>query len=69
VFLHPVGCAGHVVHFDASGERNVDALFVILGWDWYLFHKKHAGTCYADHVFLRLVGYAGHVVHSDASGT
>jgi hypothetical protein len=29
VFLHPVGYAGHVVHFGASGVRNVDA---ILSW-------------------------------------
>jgi hypothetical protein len=25
LFLHPVGYAGHVVHSDASGARNVDA--------------------------------------------
>jgi hypothetical protein len=27
VFLHPVGSVGHVVHFGASGLRNIDALF------------------------------------------
>jgi hypothetical protein len=46
VFLLPVGCAGHVVHSDASVERNVNALFFMLGWDGYGFDKMHVGTRY-----------------------
>jgi hypothetical protein len=39
----------------------------MLEWDWYGFHKKRAGTCYAELAFLHLVGSAGHVEHSGAS--
>jgi hypothetical protein len=45
----------------------VGALFFLLRWDWYRFHKKHGGTRYAECVFLRLVGSVGHVVHFSAS--
>jgi hypothetical protein len=31
VFFHPVESVGHLVHFGASRERNVDALFFMLG--------------------------------------
>jgi hypothetical protein len=58
---------GHVVHSGASGVRNINALFFMLGWDQYRFHKKRAGTRYAKLVFLHLVGCAGHIVHSGAS--
>jgi hypothetical protein len=31
VVLHPVRSAGHIVHYGASGARNMIALFLILG--------------------------------------
>jgi hypothetical protein len=44
LFLHSVGSAGRVVHSGASGARNVNARFFILGWDGYGFDKKHVRT-------------------------
>jgi hypothetical protein len=59
---------GHVVHSCASGAQNVDALFLVLWWDWCSFHKKHVGTSYVEVLFLHPLGYVGRVVHSSASG-
>jgi hypothetical protein len=59
---------GHVVYSAASGVRNVDALFFMLGWDRYGFYKKHVGTSYVKLVFLHPVAFAGHIVHSGATG-
>jgi hypothetical protein len=68
VFLHPVVFVGHVMHFGASGVRNIDALFFILQWAQCSFHKKRIWTRYVELVFLHEVRTAGHVMHSGASG-
>jgi hypothetical protein len=82
VFLHPVESAGHVVHPGASGPRNVEAVFFVVGWVHCGFYKMCVGTSYAELVLLHtkcvrtrhaelvifhLVGSAGHVVHSNVS--
>jgi hypothetical protein len=51
VFLHSLGSTAHVVHSVASGPSGVDALFFMLGSDWYGFYKKRNGTHYAKRVF------------------
>jgi hypothetical protein len=63
-----MGSAGHVVHSVASGMRNIDALFFLLGWYRYRLHKKRVGTSYVELMFLHQVAYAGHEVHSGSSG-
>jgi hypothetical protein len=68
VFLHPVGYAGHIMNSSVSQAREVDAAFFLLMWALCDFHKKHAGTNYAQLVFLHPVGFVGHVVYSGASG-
>jgi hypothetical protein len=68
VLLHPVEYAGHVVQSGASAVQNIDALYFILGWDRYGFHKRCDGTRYAELVFLHPVGSAGHIVHSAKFG-
>jgi hypothetical protein len=62
-----VGSAGHIMYSGASGARNVDTLFFMLGWDRNGFDKKCIGTPYAELLFLYLVGSPSHAVHFSAS--
>jgi hypothetical protein len=55
------------VHCVTSRARNVDAVFVILGWYRYKFHEKRVRTSYAK-LFLHPVVSAGHIVHCGAFG-
>jgi hypothetical protein len=49
---HPVRYVGHVVHFGVLGTRNVDALFLKLGWVLCDFQKKHTCTRYTELLFF-----------------
>jgi hypothetical protein len=42
-FLHPMGSVSHIVQSGASGARNINALFLMLGWDWYRYDKSAPG--------------------------
>jgi hypothetical protein len=59
--------ADNVVHFGASGARNIDALYFMLGLYRYGYDRKFVGTHYAEILFFHPIGSAGHVVHSGAS--
>jgi hypothetical protein len=63
-----VASAGLVVHFGATGARNMITLFFMLDGDWFGFDKKCGKTRYAELVFFNSVESGGHVVHSSASG-
>jgi hypothetical protein len=47
-----MGYASHVMHFGTSGARNIGALFFMLRWDRYRFHKNTHGTRYTELVFF-----------------
>jgi hypothetical protein len=68
VFLQLVRSVGHVVHSGVCGASIINALFFMLGWALYGFHRKHAETRYAELMFLHPVGSVGHVVHSGVFG-
>jgi hypothetical protein len=52
---------------DTVKERNVNALFFMLGWAGCYFHKMHVGTHYVELVFLHSLGSAGNVLCSSVS--
>jgi hypothetical protein len=40
VFFQLIGSVGDILHSTASVAQNVDALFLMLEWDWYRFYNK-----------------------------
>jgi hypothetical protein len=67
VVLHPVGSVGHIMHSGVFGPQNIDALFVVLQWEWYRFYRKRLDTVCRPCV-LHPVGSVAHVAHYGASG-
>jgi hypothetical protein len=58
-----------VKHSRVSRPQNIDALFFMLMWARYGFHKKLLGHVTSNFHFLHPVGSAGHIVHSGAFGS
>jgi hypothetical protein len=65
--LYPVGSAGLIERFGASGACNIDALFFMLSLDRYGYHEKRAGIHYTKLMFLHPVQSVDHVVQSQVS--
>jgi hypothetical protein len=67
VFASGAICGSHNAFPCVLGMKPRCTIFM-LRWARCGFHKKRAGTRYAELVFSPLVGYAGRVVHSTTSG-